>query len=360
MMSRPSLFIQNLLSPSIRGLALSVAGGFFCSWLQTPLPWMIGPLLATASMRLLGTDVSGPKNARSVGQTLIGCSLGLYFTPVVVGALSEHMSLMVFAAFLSILVGYLCAFFLAGVSGADKTTAVLACMPGSAAEMTTLAERHGASVDRVVFAQSLRMLLVVILVPTALTLVGAHGTDPYIPSPPHISYPGLALLFTFCVTGGAILAALNVPNAWMLGPLAVSIAVTIGELGLSGVPQVLSNLGQLLLGCILGARFDRKFLKGGRRFILSVIGSIFLALILSAFVGAALGFLSGIPVATMVLAAAPGGIGEMGITAKVLQLGVPLVTAFHVTRIVILVTLASPMFKLARRVHARIRHRPRD
>ena len=33
---------------------------------------------------------------------------------------------------------------------------------------------------------------------------------------------------------------------------------------------------------------------------------------------------------------APGGIAEMCITAKVLQLGVPLVTAFHVTRVVVL------------------------
>ena len=42
--------------------------------------------------------------------------------------------------------------------------------------------------------------------------------------------------------------------------------------------------------------------------------------------------LSGLYPATLVLGMAPGGIAEMCITAKVLQLGVPLVTAFHVTR----------------------------
>ena len=35
---------------------------------------------------------------------------------------------------------------------------------------------------------------------------------------------------------------------------------------------------------------------------------------------------------------------EMSITAKVLQLGVPVVVAFHVTRMAILVTLSGPLF----------------
>jgi hypothetical protein len=50
----------------------------------------------------------------------------------------------------------------------------------------------------------------------------------------------------------------------------------------------------------------------------------------------------------MVLATAPGGIAEMCITAKVLQLGVPLVTAAHVTRVIILVTTTAPLFRLLR------------
>jgi hypothetical protein len=42
---------------------------------------------------------------------------------------------------------------------------------------------------------------------------------------------------------------------------------------------------------------------------------------------------------------APGGIAEMCITAKVLQLGVPLVTAAHVVRVLVLISTASPVFE---------------
>jgi len=38
------------------------------------------------------------------------------------------------------------------------------------------------------------------------------------------------------------------------------------------------------------------------------------------------------------------------VTAKVLQLGVPLVTAAHVTRVIILVTRTAPIFRLAKRL----------
>ena len=52
----------------------------------------------------------------------------------------------------------------------------------------------------------------------------------------------------------------------------------------------------------------------------------------------------GLHPATLVLGTAPGGIAEMCITAKVLQLGVPLVTAFHVTRVVVILLTTVPVF----------------
>ena len=52
----------------------------------------------------------------------------------------------------------------------------------------------------------------------------------------------------------------------------------------------------------------------------------------------------GLPAPSLVLATAPGGIAEMCITAKVLQLGVPLVTAAHVTRVAVLITTTGPTY----------------
>jgi uncharacterized membrane protein AbrB (regulator of aidB expression) len=59
----------------------------------------------------------------------------------------------------------------------------------------------------------------------------------------------------------------------------------------------------------------------------------------------------------MILAMAPGGIAEMCITAKVLQLGVPLVTAAHVMRVLVLIVSTGPAFRLARALRARVHKR---
>ncbi|MGE3936645.1 MAG: AbrB family transcriptional regulator, partial [Rhodospirillaceae bacterium] len=68
-------------------------------------------------------------------------------------------------------------------------------------------------------------------------------------------------------------------------------------------------------------------------------------LVLCALLAVALGALTGLPVASMIAATAPGGLAEMSITAKVLGLGVPLVIAFHVTRLFMITLAAMPVYR---------------
>ena len=65
-----------------------------------------------------------------------------------------------------------------------------------------------------------------------------------------------------------------------------------------------------------------------------------------------LGLVAEVPLPTLALATAPGGVSEMCITAKVLQLGVPLVTVCHVLRVVVLTVGAQWSFGLFRRLVA--------
>jgi membrane AbrB-like protein len=145
------------------------------------------------------------------------------------------------------------------------------------------------------------------------------------------------------------------PNAWMLGPLGVTVALTLGEVSLSAIPTWLSNTAQLLIGCSLASAFERESLRTSPRFIGMVCLSVALAMLGSALCAWGLAVLGSVPVSTMVLATAPGGMAEMCVTAKVLQLGVPLVTAAHVTRVIILVTTTAPMFRLARHLRHSLR-----
>jgi uncharacterized membrane protein AbrB (regulator of aidB expression) len=81
------------------------------------------------------------------------------------------------------------------------------------------------------------------------------------------------------------------------------------------------------------------------------IGTL-LMMLLSLGFGLLLAQTTGLHPATMILGTTPGGIAEMAITAKVLQLGVPVVTALQVCRLVAVLMLVSPIFRwLNRREH---------
>jgi membrane AbrB-like protein len=337
--------------PPVLGAILicGVSGALF-SALHAPLPWMIGPLLAMALGKFLGAQVAAPRGGRAAGQLIIACALGLYFTPAVTGEVAAHWYLLIAAATLAVLLAYASGWFLMRSAGLDATTALFASVPGGAAEMTILGERHGARSDRVVLAQALRVVIVVLIVPFAFTGLGLHGADAYRPAQSAVEGAGLIALLCIAAVAGGTLAKLRIPNAWMLGPLGVTVALTLGGVSLSSIPTWLSNAAQLLIGCSLGSAFDRESLRNSPRFIGMVCLSVALAMLASALCAWGLAMLGSVPVATMVLATAPGGMAEMCVTAKVLQLGVPLITAAHVTRVIILVTTTAPTFKLAKRL----------
>lgn len=328
--------------------AIGAAAGALFSALNTPIPWMLGPLLALASLRVAGVDVAAPVSGRYVGQWLIGTALGLYFTPAVVRQVVGIWYLLAAGAVFAILVGYLSALILSRLSGLDRTTALFGSVPGGAAEMAVIAERFGGRVDRVAAAQSLRILLVVVTLPFVYRFLGIHGSDAFTQVIRNVDARGLVELLGLTLVGGLFFLRLRVPNAFVLGSLAVAIPLTAAEVDFSAIPVWLSTAAQCLIGCALGSRFQRDFLKGAHRFVGAAVASVLFGIVLSALFAFALARLSGLNPATLILGMAPGGIAEMGVTAKVLQLGVPLVTAFHVVRVVVILLSTAPLYSRLR------------
>ena len=326
------------------GLATAIVAGALFALAHSPLPWMIGPLVTLAVLRVAGMPLAAPPGARQAGQWIIGTTLGLYFTPIVVASVARLWPLLVAAALFALCVGYVGGIALARIARTDRTTGIFASVPGGAAEMAILGERFGARVDQVTAAQSLRILLVVVIVPYAFAWIGVHGADPYVPGTLRVAPVGLALLLLATFAAGVIANRLRVPNAFVLGPLAVAIPLTAASVELSAVPTFLSAGAQCLLGCALGARFRPDFLRGAHRFVVGTVVTILLTMALAAAFGVALAWLFAQSAPTLVLATAPGGIAEMCLTARALELGVPFVTACHVVRVVVVLVITAPLF----------------
>src|SRR5207248_11274674 len=158
-------------------------------------------------------------------------------------------------------------------------------MPGGAADMALMGERHGAAPALVALAHSVRMLFVVTLFPIGITLAGFSATEEYRPVLIPFSVAGLVALLALGAVSGAIARRAGLPTAFMMGSLIATIAITVGGMQLSSVPTPLVNVAQVLLGCNLGSRFQRSFLASAPRFVMALIPSIALTLACAVLVG---------------------------------------------------------------------------
>lgn len=237
-------------------LALGLAAALLCTALHTPLPWMIGPLLAVAAARMAGADLRAPSQARNAGQWVIGASLGLYFTPDVVARLVEYLPYIIAGSLFALVLGAGGAILLRRTTGVAFKTAFFSTAIGGASEMANLAERNGARIDQVAAAHSLRVLMVVVTVPAIFQYGGIHGLDPYIPGPRVVSAPGLLALVAITLGVALLVKRLNMPNPFVIGTLLAAAVLTASGIELSAIPTWMSRAGQLLIGVSLGV--DRK------------------------------------------------------------------------------------------------------
>ena len=335
-------------------LLLAYGAARLCVWWQTPIPWMIGPLVVTSLVSVLGAPTASWTPFRNAGQWVIGAALGLYFTPEVgalVAGLWWAIALgIVWALALGLGFGVwlrrVHAQHLPGLSAAQLFgTTYFAGAIGGASEMTLIAERHGARTDLVAAAHSLRVLLVTLSIPFVMQAWGVSGLDLATPGAREVQVPGLGWLALLSLAGALGMRKFGRANPWFMGALLATMALTLSGVVLSALPGWLTAAAQLVIGVSLGVRFTPAFVHTAPRWLASVALASGVMMVMCAAFAWLLARFTGLHPATLVLGTSPGGIAEMAITAKVLQLGVPVVTAFQVCRLVAVLVLAEPVFR---------------
>jgi uncharacterized membrane protein AbrB (regulator of aidB expression) len=122
-------------------------------------------------------------------------------------------------------------------------------------------------------AHSLRIMMVVGIIPYAIRWWGGHGlgagVELFVPGAAAVNYGPLLVLVLLTCLGALALGRLDVPNAWVIGPLFVAIALTASGVNLSRMPEWMIWLGQLFIGVSLGTRFTPGFVHTAPRFLAS-------------------------------------------------------------------------------------------
>ena len=335
-------------------LLIAAFGGFVAYLLHVPLAWMIGAMVATGCIAWHRPPAIPPV-ARPAALLVLGLALGQSFTAPVIAAVAGAFPVILLAGILSILAGLLVGPILVRMGGLDQRTAFFAGVPGGIVVMVVLAARAGVSIAPVTLSQTMRLIVVVVVFPPLLALL-ASGLPPdtaFAASRPPVWWPGLAGL---AAVGAAIAWAgqrAGFANPWMFGPCLMAIGLSAMGMLPSGVWMPLVDAAQVALGATLGAKLTRDFILGSRRLaIASMVSAIALSVLLGT-IALGLAWLSGLPVAAVVLGMAPGGMPEMAVTAKALDLAVPLVLGFHLTRTLLCNLIVGPLWRVVEWVHNR-------
>ncbi|MDU8360500.1 MULTISPECIES: AbrB family transcriptional regulator [Pseudomonas] len=322
---------------------VGLAGGYLASQVGWPLPWMVGSLLAIILVRCLTPwQLAEIPGGRKCGQWIVGIGIGLHFTPVVIEQVLAHFGLIFFAALITS-ISSVVGVWLMLRTGEDRATAFFSSMPGGSGEMVNLGSRNGAILSSVAAGQSLRVLTVVLCVPAIFKYLMGEGTP--IVHAGSVNWLWLAVLFPLGAAVAWLWQRLKQPNPWLFGPLLVSAAISVSFDLHIGLPDGSSQTGQWLIGSGLGCHFNRQFFRRAPSFIARTLLGTALTMFIAALAAFALSTATHLDLRSLTLGMMPGGIAEMSLTAEVLQLSVPLVTAMQVMRLLFVLFLAEPIFR---------------
>lgn len=335
--------------------------GLVLNWLRVPLPFMIGALIFATTLRMSELPVNTPAQTRPLGQMLVASSVGLSFTPEAVSAVGTLLVPMVGAALLTVVLGLVVAAVLMRMAHVDGVTASLASVPIGPVESANLAIRHGVMPGPVVFAQTLRIMMLVILLPPAIVWLEGGISDPTatLRAMPWTT-GGALMLFALAVAGSLAARLVGLSNPYFVGAIGGSALGAAFDMPLTAYPYPVLVAAQIFLGVWLGAVFDRELIRRAGSFVPAAFVSSLLMIALCVLMGLGIHLLTGQPWTVMVLSTAPGSVTEMALTAKILQEGIAVVTAFHLIRIFIILPSAPLLFRVLAKVADRLGVGPKN
>ncbi|MCS0495498.1 AbrB family transcriptional regulator [Ancylobacter sp. MQZ15Z-1] len=327
-------------------LVAAGVGGALFAYAGMPAGWLSGALVLTAVLALAGVPVAVSPPIRTATYVVIGTSMGATITPDTLrGIATWPVTMAVLGLSVPVMIGA-SVLYLEKVSRWDRRSAFFASVPGALSTVLIMAESSGADTRRVVFGQSMRLFVLVALLPGVMGGLGHQpaGTLPVTPVVPDLA--GFLMSLGVGILGGLVAERANFPGGSMVGAMLAS--GFVHGLGLieGRLPDLLLIASFAVLGANTGSRFTGTRLETLRRFLVDSVVALVIA------TAVALGFallgswLADEPLPKVLLAYVPGALEAMTIMAFVLGVDPAFVAAHHLMRFLALAMLVPVIARL--------------
>lgn len=291
-----------------------------------------------ASVR--GWPVLVPHQVRVMVLAVVGVFIGGSFSPDLLprlGAWAGSLSLMLLFIPTVTLVA---SEYFRRVAGFDRPTAVFSGAPGTLTAMVIVGGEAGADERLIALTQGLRVVMVVIVMPTVVAALIGHPAAVALPAAQAPFVPAeAAMLVASAVLGYAVAILLKLPAAAMTGAMLAATALYLGGFVQWHPPDAVFQAALWILGSAIGSRFSTvraiTFYRVSRHAVVATL----VVIAVSAVFAAGASALTGTPYLTALISFTPGGVAEMCLIAIAFDVDPAFVAIHHLTRIAMLITL---------------------
>lgn len=317
-------------------------GGAIWSALGLPLAWLMGAAIVTGFISFSGIKIILPKILYRPSLGVIGAGVGLTITPDVAVKIVQWFPLMAVMGFSGVLLALLLTPIVARKGDMRTSTAFFSLMPGGVIEMANIGEPHGADRTTIATLHAIRVALVVGILPLGLYfLFPATGIFTFTSI---LTIEKLGLVMAVALMGGWLGNRFSLPASWLLGALLAVAALTASGAVEGQIPEALMAVAQIIVGMSLGAKFEKERLKRLPRAMAVGCAALLAIIIIMAGLGVLLSYILPIQAPELVLALSIGGLAEMVLTARYLELDMAIVAAFQATRAVLVNSFAGAIW----------------
>ncbi len=313
----------------IVAVVIGVAGGNCFNLLGFPGPWLSGAMTFTAVAALCGLRADVPLALRRALFVILGASMGAGITPSTLNAIATWpitmAGLLITVSAISVVVYA----YLRVICRWDKDSAFFASIPGALSYVIAVADNSKADIARVALSQTIRVFLLVALLPGIIVSVEGAPMGTTLVEAPLLQ---LALLCVAALAGAAIAPILKLPAGELLGAFVASSALHASGLVTGTLPLPLLYGAFILMGVFTGLRFAGTDLKSLRDIAVSGLGAFAVAMAVALAGATTVAMLSGFPFGAVMVAYAPGGLDAMISVAFALHLDPAFVAAHQLAR----------------------------
>ena len=328
-------------------ILISIPSAIVADFLNIPLAWMIGPMIATSLIALRGVQVMMPKLALSSILIILGLHIGNYIDQNLINQMINWIWTTIIMFFYIIVSILIVSKYLQKFSDYKEKTSIFSAAPGALGPLMILAEYEKSDLSQVATAHLIRLIIIITLFP--FIIVSLYPADAIeLEKFDYMSQNHWELILLILVSLVFIFFfdKAKVPAALLSGTLVASGILQIFDIASYKLPDASINFCLLILGASVGCRFaNKKFKEVANNSFHGLVATILLVLLglIAAYIAT---FFVDNNFLSLILSFCPGGIYEVAVIAIAFDLEPDFVAFHHIIRLLFILFVVPVILRL--------------